>query len=250
LAAISHDPREITASFAERKGITYPLLSDIGSVVIREYGLLNTQIPPDHEWYGIPFPGTFILDPEGRVTARYFEESYRVRSTGQGLALRLGAGTGAAPDSAITVSNDQVEARIYSTDPVVALGQQFLITLDVTVKPGVHLYAPGEHAYKALRFTLDSDSLFAVGNPVYPEAEDYYFAPLDEHVPVFAGSFRILVPVSVAVSRDLVHRAGEPGAAVTIGGTLEFQACDDKVCFLPESVPVTLTLGLRPFESQ
>jgi len=38
-------------------GFSYPLLSDVDSEVIRDFGILNHNIPEDHEWYGICFPG-------------------------------------------------------------------------------------------------------------------------------------------------------------------------------------------------
>ena len=37
-----------------------------------------------------------------------------------------------------------------------------------------------------------------------------------------------------------------PGATLTIKGTLRYQACDDKVCYLPQSIPLSWTVGLRP----
>jgi len=248
LAAISHDPPEITAPFAERKGITYPLLNDAGSVVIRRYGILNTQVEMDQKSYGIPFPGTFILDTDGRVTARFFEESYRTRMTGSSLSLQLGIGAESAPDSAMWLSGDQLDVRVYSSDAVVAPGQEFTVLVDVTVKQGFHVYAPGEHPYRAIRLGLQPDSLFSEKESIYPEPKDYYFAPLDEHTPVYEGSFRILQPVVIEASRELSVRSKEPGATVTLQGVLEYQACDDKVCFLPESVPISITLGLRPLE--
>ena len=42
LAAISYDPPATLASFSRRHGITFPLLSDVGSEVITRYGILNT----------------------------------------------------------------------------------------------------------------------------------------------------------------------------------------------------------------
>jgi hypothetical protein len=258
LAAVSRDPAEITAPFAERKGITYPLLSDAGSAVIRRYGLLNTQVAPDNAHFGIPFPGTFVLDAEGRVADRFFEESYRTRMTGNTLALELGADAGAAPDTWATTarrageawraSSDQLEVTVHPSDPVVAPGQEFTIVLDVVMKPGVHVYAPGGHPYRPIRLTLEPDSLFSGRDAIYPESEDYHFKPLDEHVPVFTGAFRVRKPVAIEASRELAARAREPGAAVTLRGTLEYQACDATVCFLPQSVPFRLTLGLRPLE--
>ena len=35
---------------------------------------------------------------------------------------------------------------------------------------------------------------------------------------------------------------------MTISATLTYQACDDKVCFTPRSVPLTWTIGLRALD--
>jgi peroxiredoxin len=47
--AISYDTREQLRNFADQHGIRYPLLSDVGSVVIKQYGILNTLISPDEQ---------------------------------------------------------------------------------------------------------------------------------------------------------------------------------------------------------
>ena len=44
VAAISYDSEKTLAVFAERRGITFPLLSDDESAVIKEYGILNTVV--------------------------------------------------------------------------------------------------------------------------------------------------------------------------------------------------------------
>jgi len=37
--------------------LTFPLLSDAGSVLIKRYGILNTTVPESNQQsYGIPFP--------------------------------------------------------------------------------------------------------------------------------------------------------------------------------------------------
>jgi peroxiredoxin len=81
LAAISYDPVPVLADFSARRGITFPLLSDPASATIKRYGLLNTTIDPTNALYGYPFPGTFIVDRQGVVTSRVFEEAYQERDT-------------------------------------------------------------------------------------------------------------------------------------------------------------------------
>jgi hypothetical protein len=37
---------------------------------------------------------------------------------------------------------------------------------------------------------------------------------------------------------------------VTIAGTLEYQACDDRLCFPPRSIPVSYAVKLRQLDSE
>ena len=65
-----------------------------------------------------------------------------------------------------------------------------------------------------------------------------FFEPLNETVPVFQKPFRLTQDVTVA-------KNAKPGSTIAVSGTLDFQACDDKVCFVPESVPLTWTLVVK-----
>ena len=47
------------------------------------------------------------------------------------------------------------------------------------------------------------------------------------------------VLTSAAARRDLAGRQ-----RVTIRGTLDYQACDDRICYAPTSVPLEFTLEL------
>ena len=42
VAAISFDSQDVLAAFSERRGISFPLLSDQGSATIKRFGILNT----------------------------------------------------------------------------------------------------------------------------------------------------------------------------------------------------------------
>ena len=91
LVAVSYDPVPVLADFASRRAITFPLLSDAGSAVIKQYGILNTTVAPTSATYGIPFPGTFVLDRDGIVTSRHFEAAYQERDTITSVLVRRGA---------------------------------------------------------------------------------------------------------------------------------------------------------------
>ncbi len=60
--ALSYDEADALRDFGDAHGITYTLLFDPDSNVIRSFGILNTLIDPDdHPWYGIPYPGTYVV---------------------------------------------------------------------------------------------------------------------------------------------------------------------------------------------
>ena len=79
LAGISYDSPEIFKVFIERRKITYTLLSDPKSEIIDRYKLRDPRYPPGDFAYGVPRPIIFILDRNGAIKAKLYEESYTKR---------------------------------------------------------------------------------------------------------------------------------------------------------------------------
>ena len=75
--AISYDPVDALTKFADKKQITFPLLSDPESKTIVAYGLLNKEAKGKTK--GIPYPGTFLIDKAGVIRAKLFVDGYRER---------------------------------------------------------------------------------------------------------------------------------------------------------------------------
>jgi peroxiredoxin len=63
--------------------ITFPLLSDADSTVIKAYGLLNLEAKGKQA--GIPYPGTFLIDAQGVIRAKLFHEGYSKRHSAEDL---------------------------------------------------------------------------------------------------------------------------------------------------------------------
>ena len=247
LAGVSYDPVAVLSDFSARRGITFPLLSDPGSITIRKYGLLNTTVPETNQQiYGIPFPGTFMLNARGVVTSRYFEQAYEERNTVNSIIARLGHDVDVP---ATSVSSPQLAITSFATDRTVAPGTHFSVVLDVRPAPGMHVYAPGVTGYKPIALSIEPQPFVAARTPHYPTAEDYYFKPLKERVRVYQRPFRIVQDLVIDASRQ-AQTALNDVAAVTIKGTLAYQACDDKVCFTPQSVPLTWTVALRQVDRE
>ncbi len=79
VAALSYDSPEILAAFTAKRDIAYTLLSDPKSEVIDRYKLRDPQYPPGSRAYGVPRPIIFILDANGIIKAKLYEESYKDR---------------------------------------------------------------------------------------------------------------------------------------------------------------------------
>jgi hypothetical protein len=238
----------VLAAFSARRGIAFPLLSDPGSVVIKQYGILNTTIPDSNEQaYGVPFPGTFLVSRERLVTARYFEPAYQERNTVGSILARLGGTIGGG--TATRVGSRYLEVTSYATDSSVSPGTHFSLVLDVRPAPGVHVYAPGVTGYKPIALAIEPQPALLIRETQYPKSEDYYFKPLKEHVPVFQRPFRIVQDVATDASpqgQALLTDLSE----LTIKGALSYQACDDKECFVPQTIPLTWTVALRPLDRE
>ena len=267
VAAISYDSEAVLADFSRRRGITYPLLSDDDSEVITEFGIVNTvaveglgpngddpDVIADVARYvsiagaspkeiGTPYPGTFMLDRTGRVTSRFFEEFYRERNTTANVMLKLG--TGLSPIEAIRGSTAHLKFTAYPSNPNVTVGSRFSVAVEAEPNPDIHVYAPGAEAlgYRVVSLNLAPVPHVRFEPVQFPASEIYYFEPLDERVPVYQGPFTLLQELVIEGTREAA-RALRQLDALTLSGTFDFQACDDEVCFVPVSVPISFTLDL------
>ncbi len=267
VAAISYDSQEVLAAFAEERGITYPLLSDEDSAVITAFGILNTvaaeavgpnrddpDVMADIRKYvaargagdfavGTPYPGTFMIDADGRVESRFFEEYYRERNTTANVMLQLGIGLESVV--AIEGSTAQLAFTAYPSNSTVFPGSRFSIAVEVEPGPGMHVYAPGaeELGYRVIGLNLDPNPGLRYETVEYPESEIYHFEPLDEYVPAYEQPFTLLQEIVVDTSAE-AQAALRDLDALTLTGTFDYQACDAEICYLPQSVQLSFALDL------
>jgi DsbC/DsbD-like thiol-disulfide interchange protein len=246
LVAVSYDPVAVLADFSTRRGITFPLLSDAGSAVIKQYGILNTTVAPASTNYGIPFPGTFFLDANGAVTSRHFETAYQERDTIMSVLVKRGAKVARL---ATKIEAAHLTLTTYLTDEVAAPGTHFSAVVEVTPGARIHVYAPGVAGYKPVAIDIHPQPGLVVRGAQYPAPEDYFFKPLDEHVAVYQRPFRIVQDFEIDPAPQAAE-ALKDRREMAIAGAFAYQACDDKVCFTPQAAPLTWTIGLRALDRE
>jgi DsbC/DsbD-like thiol-disulfide interchange protein len=137
----------------------------------------------------------------------------------------------------------------YATDQVAAPGTHLSLVVEAAPAARVHVYAPGASGYKPVTLTLRLRPGVVAKAAQFPKPEDYFFKPLNEHVLVYQHPFRIVQDVMIDPS-TAGAAALKDVTTLTIAGTFEYQACDDKVCFLPQSVPLSWTIGVKPLDRE
>jgi hypothetical protein len=246
LIAISYDSPETLKKFADSRGIRFPLISDSGSAIIKRFGILNEQQEPGTRSYGIPHPGTFIVDRNGVVTARFFEDAYQERYTAASILAAQGSNPRGAP---ITAQTDHLSISASISDATVAPGERVSIVVVVTPRPTMHVYAPGKHGYRVVRLTVDAQPWLRAHDTRYPPAEIYHFKPLDERVDAYSKPFRLVQDVTILATPE-IQKSLAVMPTITITGALEYQACDDKVCYNPARVPFRFALTTKALDRQ
>jgi len=238
--ALSYDPIGTIAGFAAAHGITYPLLADDGSRVIRALGILNTDLAPTDEHYGIPRPGTYFIGADGRVEDKVFHDTHRTRDAAA-TALREHFG--------LTVPSTGPQQR-QETEALVAIaaldhdsfvrGERIGLRVTIQIAPGVHVYGrPLAEGYIPLTLNVAAPETVTVEPVVYPTPQPSRFGWLAEALPSYTGTLTVATAVILAEQRE----------DVTLDATLRFQACTDEDCFIPQRLSFALPLRFRPFPS-
>ena len=234
--AVSYDPVDVLATFADTYDISYTLLSDVGSVVIEQLGLLNVNVREHHGHYGVkwqdkyervPYAGVFALDTDGVVIDKRFQQSYRVRETGAGtIARALDIATPPAAEArgdsdavAITIALDSDSFRPY---------QRLWLSATLELDEGWHCYGhPVPSGFIAAEVTVDPTDGVEVGDALWPDPDPFSMDGLDESFFVYEGTVTALVPLTFATL---------DGEDRTVTGRVSFQVCTELECLRPAAV--------------
>jgi len=246
IASISYDDQKVLAAFAARRQITFPMLADPGSNLIRRFRMID----PDNTTNNVPgygakdtaYPGYFVVNASGVVTERFVDGRYDDRRTGNAMVATLFPElleTGGRP-----IRASHVEIGLGQTDTAVTLGTRLQLLVDVKLPPGVHVYAPGVQGYRPIGLAFDASPWFRTLPPRYPSSRTLELMAIRETVPAYEGNARIVVDVIIANTTALMRTLAAGSQPVTIAARFEYQACDDKVCYPPAVVPLAWRLSI------
>ena len=152
------------------------------------------------------------------------------------VALAISVVTLVHADVIVARNTPHLSFTAALTPDVVKPGGRLQLVVNVTPKKRVHVYAPGTN-YRAITVTLNRNPALRPSKAVYPKPEIYVFKPLNEQVLVYSDPFKLTMTVGVGTIPARTAR-------LKITGILSYQACDDRVCYLPESVPLEWNLAV------
>lgn len=131
-----------------------------------------------------------------------------------------------------------VTVAAASSAPVVARGRTVTLWADVTPKPNIHVYASDRQGFTPVTLVLTPRPDVKIGKVNYPIPELSSTLGVSDPVPVYRKPFRLAQPITVAAT-------ARPGDDLTIAGVVNYQACDDRLCYPVASLPVTWTVSVK-----
>ena len=246
VASITYDSTDILKTFATRIGIRYPMLSDPESAVIRAFDILNTNIDKNTPRYGIPFPGTYVINEKGIITAKSFDDDYRERSSAASILTRE---FGAAGFIQNTIENSQLKLTYYASDTTLAPGHRAALVIEIDLKPKMHLYAPGVEHYIPIDWQMAESKAWLAFPATYPPSKILNLPAIKETVPVYTNHIRIVRDLAVGLDPE-IKQALAADRTLSVEGSFHYQACDDKECYLPKTIPLNWTFTVGQLDTQ
>jgi len=242
VAAISYDSVEILKYFADKHKITFPMLADPDSKILADYRVLNTEAVDQYK--GMARPGYFFIGTNGIIREKFFEARYRERLSGNNVIGKLFPELGAEVTG--TFEAPHLRVVLEQSDSSGIPGSLITLGAEIRLPPDVHVYAPGTKGYKPVQLVIAPSPAMELRAAVYPHPTILYLPAINERVPVFEGSFHIREDIKVNTAASFASSLGTDGKTFTIAGKLEYQACDQTTCYLPNAVPVQWQLQVFP----
>jgi len=149
----------------------------------------------------------------------------------------------AAISSASPLAAQQSGVQFVSAEPAAGItarhGAAIEVQLKLVVRSGHHIQSntPAEEYLIPSALTWDSNPALASKGVIYPKAESVKYDFSEKPLSVFSGA--ITVTSRFAVAPDAQR------GPMNLTGKFRYQACNDKMCFPPKTLPVSVTVTVE-----
>ena len=252
LYALSYDDQETLEEFGSHHQIPYTLLSDIDSAVIKQFGLLNTEVSKSDAFlYGIPFPGVYVCDENGVVVSKLFHDSYKKRESPETL---IDAAMGNividedAPQASANEGDVVITASVRGGNASLRQGIIRQLVIRFQLPEGLHIYGdPVPEGLTATVISVTGPEGLQVMPAQFPASNALRLESLDVELQVWSGQVDVVIPIYA--TGELASECRPLDAASTsLSIDIHYQACDDTTCLLPTRQHLSLELPLDVIE--
>ena len=113
----------------------------------------------------------------------------------------------------------------------------------------MHVYAPGVQGYIPIDWKLEDGAATKLHSFAYPPSRVMHLKAIGESVPVYRSRVQLTREITFGSDdalKSLVSSAGE----LTVKGSFRYQACDDRECYLPQTVPLEWRFQFQGLERE
>jgi hypothetical protein len=106
---------------------------------------------------------------------------------------------------------------------------------ELGIKDGFHIQADKvrDENFIPTVLTFEEQDEIVIGDPVFPNADEFYMEGAEEPIVVFGRVLKIQVPITVLdFKKDMIN----------VKGKLHYQACDEKKCYFPRDLNFTVKI--------
>ena len=248
LYAISYDECDALDEFAHVRGIKYTLLSDPESAVVERFGILNTLLTPsDVPFYGVPFPGIYVLDEAGVVRHKFFGRHVSVRESAETVldaALGRIGDDQQGPRARAGDDDARITVFVRGGGGVLKSGPVRRVVVRFALRDGLHLCASSAHE-SIVRASVEIGTVkgLHVEDMIVPPAARMALREPPVAVSVWSGGADLVIPIwadsdLVCVMRPLLMDH------ITLDLTIRYQLCDAIACQPARSERISLQVPL------
>ena len=124
------------------------------------------------------------------------------------------------------------------------------LTLDIDLQENLHVYAPGVDNYIPIDWKIeDSDTAQAHRARCSLTPEKLFLKAINETVPTYTNHFRLIRDITIPPEEKLKAKVDGSGH-FTVDSVLNYQACDDRMCYFPQKVRLQWTFEYEALDKQ
>ena len=146
-------------------------------------------------------------------------------------------GLGAAGALKETIETAQIKLTYSASSATLVPGRDVTLILDVQAKPNVHVYALGAEHYIPIDWQMTKSKAWTSFPASYPAPRILHIPAIMETTPVYDGHFRIVRDIAISQEAEITS-ALTADRTLVIEGSFRYQACDDKECYFPRTLPL------------